>query len=123
VNRADMQEIVDAWQERLQLAHYVLKIDWEKTLEDDFAEIDRHFGYATIRFNAGFGRWSRDVANRTVVHELMHLVTADLDAFEEGLEKPLGSLAYSLLHERYNHEIEAVVDRLATLFVDLAGEV
>lgn len=131
LTRADIEHIVTVWRERLYLAHWQIVFVWEKPLEQDdplgeaLAEIDRYeeYDYGFLRVGRNFQTWSREDANKTLVHELMHLATRDLEWAADAVERVLHPDAYKLHAARMKHETEAHVDRLATILVDLGGVV
>jgi hypothetical protein len=122
--RDDIEYILSVWQGRLNLTHWVVKVDWDEPLEDVEANIMwGSYDQATVRFNTAHDKWSRRYTNETVVHELLHLVLRDLQNGVESAEAALSASAYRLFENRFQHELEGVVERLALLLVGLGGEV
>lgn len=80
-----------------------------------------HYLYAEIEFAtewlAGdFSRFDRDV---TIVHELLHCLFRDLDKAGEATSHMMGYPASGLYSDRYTHELEQLIDRLARVLVTL----
>jgi hypothetical protein len=125
LTRADLEGMVEVWAERLHLEAWDIKIVWNAPLdsENDFAKIERDYLYAKLHFAGNWSTWERNVANRVVVHELLHLTTRDLDVVMDDLKEPLGTIVHTIVAARYLHEVEGFVDNLATILVELAGEV
>jgi hypothetical protein len=128
-SRDDIEYIVKMWLARLYLTHWTIVFVWDKPLTKDdpageaLAEIDRYeeYDYAFARFGADFATWTREDANKTIVHELLHLSTRDLEWAADAVEKVLHPDAYKLHAARMKHETEAHVDRMATILVELGG--
>ena len=123
-----LEKVVRLWQKRLGLQ------DWDISLsfvplpfcrcEDDAdATTWRQNSYdrAVIFPNADWKSKSDDALNRLMVHELLHLVTRDLDRVVASVEEQLHADAWRAVNTRYDHEIEGVVERLANRFVDLCA--
>lgn len=118
-----MEGLVGAWMPRLGLTHWKVKVNWNKAADEDAdasTDLETPYDLATIRFATAWDTWAPDYAETVVVHELLHLVTRDMEeavglAFE-ALPKPARKLAESWHH----HELEGVVDRIASSLVALA---
>jgi hypothetical protein len=91
VTTEDVERIVAAWQSRLGLSHWDIKVRWEKPCEPDSQAqivISEDYDQASVRIqqvddpntnSQPFTEWSDRVANVVVVHELLHCVR-DRDA-------------------------------------------
>lgn len=122
----DLEHMVAVWQERMHLTHWTIEFDWINPAEEqNHAEVSRNNPYdsARLRFNAGYSEWSRFFANHTVVHELMHLVTRDLEEAANALEDHVPAKVHALFDAHVTYELEGVVDRTAQIIVELAGPV
>jgi hypothetical protein len=134
-----LERVLRTWQRRLRLDHWDLAIPWglrpgqnpdgTGEIDDSNAEIRIHEDYdqASIRLSSEYPTWSAEMANRTLVHELLHIFERGSDeavkALAPDVTGALSKLAYELFWNRYNHESENWVDRLAIIFVDLVGVV
>jgi len=129
LTRADLEQLVEMWQHRLGFDRWGIRIDWAVPAADAAAEIKpwHVYDYATIRFNQtaekGFQTWSRTIANRNVVHELLHLALRDVDYAVETGELVMSTPVWKLFEANVDNACEAAIDRLATVIVDLAGAV
>jgi hypothetical protein len=124
ITRKQVERTLRVWQTRLGLQTWDIKIDWEKSAGDDInASTYRLNTYdrATLCFDTAYVNWSKEFLNQTVVHELLHLVTRDLDRVFADFEISAHPEAYRVLDKRYDHEIEGVVDRLANRIVEIGG--
>jgi hypothetical protein len=127
LTRGEIERIVAVWQDRMRLGHWQVDVDWSKPpeIEDTLANCSAHgpYDFAKIRFSPEYPTWERRFANLVVVHELMHLVTRDLEYAAEAGEQAMPTAARPLFKSRIEHEVEAVVDKAATVLVDLGGVV
>lgn len=124
LTEARLRRIVTVWCERLALTNWVVNVDFaEPALEEADATTWRSNSYdrATIRLAPEWRVWSVITANRLIVHELLHLITRDIDRVFASVEPEIGTQAWKLLDDRYDHEIEGLVDRLAVRLVNIAG--
>lgn len=127
LTRDDIKMIICEWQKRMQLDHWEIEFSNDPPPEDetDLGSIKRHdpYDYATLHINPEFPSWTRRMVNLVVVHELMHLHTRDLECAAESVESALSHQASGLWKSRFLHEDEALVDKMATLLVNLGGVV
>lgn len=126
ITRLELERILRVWQERLRLTHWAIEIDWGMPLDDDEANaeilIEDFYDAAKVRIANGFPAWSADWANKVIVHELLHVVCRDMDELVKAVKVIVpDERAHDLFADRYNHEAEGVVDRLAITVVLLAG--
>ena len=125
MTRDEILGIVEHWQHRLDLGHWRITVDPAETLDDDEANaeirIEEDYDSAKIVLAAGFTGWTREWANKVVVHELLHVVLRDLEEHVKAVKTFAAGPAFDLFIDRYNHECEGVVDRLACRLVALAG--
>lgn len=125
LTRDDIETILREWQRRMQLGHWEVELSNDPPPEDetDLGNMKRHdpYDYATLYINVGFESWTRRMANLVIVHELMHLHTRDLECAAESVESALSGQASGLWKARFLHEDEALVDKMATLLVNLGG--
>jgi hypothetical protein len=126
MTRASFEKVVRRWQSRLRLNHWDLVIDTETPAAGDaIAECIRHHSYdtAVMRFRPDWPQWERRYANDTIVHELLHLQERDLSEAVNTAQLFFHPEAWKQFNDRCEHEREGLVDRLATILVDLGGEV
>jgi hypothetical protein len=126
MTREQLEAIVREWQRRLNIPHWRVVIDWDTELdpEEVYARIAREGDFyegAKLAFASNFETWSITTANEIVAHELMHAVMFDLQAAGESAEDVMTASAYKVFSNRYLHELEGVVDRLALMLVKFAG--
>lgn len=129
MTRKEVERILAVWKKRLGLDCWDIKIRWEIDIEPDTgevaeAEIRVHPDYeqASIRVNRDkFPTWSDEHANATVVHELLHVFERGSNLAVQSAGLLMTDAAYRLLWDRYEHESEGWVDRLAFVLVRLGG--
>lgn len=123
---AYLRKTVAVWQRRLGLQTWDLVVNLgDPCSQDADASTWRSNTYerAEMKFDPGWRSWSAVFLNRIVVHELMHLVTRDIDELVKDAEDQMHRDAGSMLRRRYDHEIEGLVDRLAFRLVEIGGVV
>ena len=127
LSRDELERILAVWQHRLRLDHWRIEIAWDRPLDDDDAEGEvqcaEHCDSATVRLATGCTGWTRARASAVVVHELVHVVCRDMDALVDAAKLAMGDQTHVLFADRYEHETEGVVERLATVLAELAGTV
>ena len=124
MTRPQIDKLVAKWQRRLKLDHWDIKVDWSKPAKDEsFATTWRMNSYdrAEIYFDPAFTTWDAVFTEKTIVHELLHLVTRDLDRVLGDVDGMIHPEAFRAVDKRYEHEIEGVVDRLAAILVEVAA--
>jgi hypothetical protein len=118
----ELKRILRVWQERLRLLHWEITVTFDvDTIDLGEAMCSEAYDEATIRFNRNFRTWSRESANRTVVHELLHVLMRDRTAAVESSKTLLSDDSYRMLIDRHQFEDEGVVERLAAVIVELGG--
>lgn len=122
LTREYMEEVIREWQTVLGLTHWTIIVDWDTpAAEDNYADVAPKDSYdeATIKLSADWPSWSFDFATKTLIHELLHLTTRDLLTAATAVEDVLPASAWKLFEDRFTHELEGVVDRIALTLVDL----
>lgn len=128
--RAEVRRLVRAWQRRLKLTHYKIDVVFDDFGNAEvgadtgtFATVKVHSDYdvARLTVNTLFVMWDEKVLNVVIVHELLHIHENGVGVTVEALEEILETDAYKLLDARYNHEVESLIERLATIIVELGG--
>jgi hypothetical protein len=126
VTRDYLDRAIVVWLERLQLAHWTVTFDPSAPLvESDLGNIERHdpYDYATLKVNTGYTAWTRRDLNLVIVHELMHLHSCRVEYAVESITKQVTAGARAVWGDWIGQEIEALVDKMATLLVNAYGEV
>lgn len=128
-HKARIRRVIKAWRSRLMLDHVTLDIEWDEEPENPDAvasvSCSELYDHATLRFSAVLLDYTTDELNRVIVHELMHIMLRDYGQAIRSIDA-VGALSNDvryLWHDRCHDAEEAVVDRLANRFVDLAGAV
>lgn len=114
--------MVASWADRLGLSHWQIQVDWSGLTpngEQALVHPADSYDTATLQFHAEFTAWTPAWAEWVVVHELLHLVMRDQDSTVEAVIDLLPAKARALAENRYEHEAEGVVDRLAAVLVAL----
>jgi hypothetical protein len=122
VTEKRLRRLFADWQGRLGLASWEVVLDFEEPCSEvahAVASRPDDYDRATIRFDKDWKKWSEAFSGRIVVHELLHLLTRDIDRVVADLEGELHKDAYTQVDRRYSHEIEGLVDRLAVRLVEL----
>lgn len=127
LTRADVVEVFALWQQRMRLTHWKLSFVFDEApITGSWADVTCEDAYdeAKVRIAAGFEGWGRDELNVIAAHELVHVLMRDLDVAVQSAEKQIRPAALvEWWLDRYTHEAEGVVERVAQLLVDLAGAV
>lgn len=127
MTRRQLEQIVAWWTPRLGLS------TWDLTVEpdDEWDEEDTGNAYA-LRSNdyekarlyfhpQRYPAWTRVETHRFVVHELLHLLTRDVEFVLNLLEPLVAGDRYELIKSAHGHHVEGAIDRLAYRFVELVG--
>jgi hypothetical protein len=118
--------IVWTWQKRLGLATWDLKLNFVDPCNSDAdATTWRSNTYerAEIRFGDDWKTWTKAFSNVIVVHELVHLLTRDVEESMKPALEGLHAEAAKQIDKQQDREIESLVDRLAYRLVELGGTV
>lgn len=117
------QELVAAWQQRLGLERWKIDVKIAEEPMEAFAECNpsSQYEFATITFSPSLDPTQIDA---TVVHELLHILTKDIDQLVEDARAQLHPQASFQVEKRYDHALESFVDRLAQRIVEIqSGEI
>ena len=120
MTQKQVERIVWEWQKRLGLATWDLRINFaEPCHEEADATMTRSNTYerGELRLDKDWGKWSKPWANQIIVHELVHLLTRDI---EESFKPAEPSPVVSKLQDR---AVEQFVDKLAYRLVEIGGVV
>ena len=128
-HRAQLKRVIKTWKKRLQLDHYTITIEWDELPEDPDAaatiSISEYYDFAEMKFAEGWTLHGIEELNRIVVHELMHILLHEYGVAARSIfvTGAISTDLRLLWSDRMNDAEEAVVDRLACRFVELAGVV
>lgn len=120
-SETSIEELVRDWQDKLDLLHWRIDIAFED-LDNAYGEArpEEHYDQTTLVFNleALLNKNSLYV-EATVVHELLHLHTRDLERLPEQWKPVVHPDVAGQLDDRFRHELEGVIDRMAWAIVNL----
>jgi hypothetical protein len=126
--KAIKKENILGLNEWLAIAKNIMRLqDWRITFsdapssQDTWAEIDVHSqrNEATIYLGWDFFKQTPDEQRATLSHELVHVILSRTDQIVEGLEAPLGTIAYAMLNAAYEDGIERASDQLGRIIAQL----
>ncbi len=120
---SDVSELVAGWQEPLGLTTWDLTIELVASPGDNDEALaacltDGPYERATLQFADALLNQTPQRVEEAVVHELLHLTSRDLSSAIQDAEEQLGPVAGPMFHNRTLHELEGIVDKVATLLVD-----
>ncbi len=124
MTRGQIEKLLRRWQIKLGLSGWNIKIDFNKPASgDDDITVWRSTSYdeADICLEPGWDKWEKDqgigFTELNIVHELVHIVLRDLEIAHMDLIDELSSQAQHLANDRFKHELEGVVDRIARILI------
>lgn len=137
VTSISIEKWAETWIKRLGLETWDIRLMWPEDAdykswlevddisfsEDQHAAVHRSRDYDSARmyFNPDyFHRWSPKQAEVAVVHELLHLVTRDIEHVLDMVDGMLLRDVEELVSRAHVHAVEGAVDRLAYRLVELA---
>lgn len=107
---ADLQRALNAAEWRVTIAQEASDVEaWADINPSEVAKT------AELRVSHDFWTQSPERQREVLTHEVLHLITARLDATVEALEEPLGKVAWSVFERQYEMQTERLVDHLAVL--------
>ena len=121
MTKARIIRLVNENGRRLRLTGWRIMIELDAELSGDTdAEVAWDWSYdnATIRFSEKWRTWDEGYARRVIVHELLHLLTRDLCVCVAEVFTALPEGCHGLARDRWDHELEGVVERVAVLLTD-----
>ncbi len=134
MTRGEIESIVAEWVPRLGLAHWDITVVWPQAADSDdpFQAEDhtahastwrsRDYDVAKVYFNdVEREKWSVLEAHRHAVHELLHLVTRDVEFILDMLDGHVHRDVDEMIGRSHRHAVEGAIDRLAYRFVEVAG--
>jgi hypothetical protein len=131
VTNKQIEGFVDLWKKILGLTFWDIRVVWGDELEEYFKDKSdtirastwrsRDYDTAKIYFNPReYHGWSLDEAERTAVHELLHLVFRDTESVIDQIEGLVHRDIDELITNTFMHHMEGAIDRLAYRLVELA---
>lgn len=127
----------DKWIGLLKLRHWEITVVWPEDYDkfsntrDHVWDGDQHmacttrrkdFNVAEILFNESAQFKDHREAEATVVHELLHLVTRDMEFILDQIEGMLHRDVDKIITEGHKHAVENAVEHLAYCLVDIFHE-
>lgn len=127
MDREELQEIVEFWRKQLGLFTWDITYDWpegEASSDSDdapYASVWRSRDYQTAKlwFNWNFPTWTRFEAHWHVCHELLHLVTREMEFILTSIEDMLHRDVYQVVKESHHHQVEGVIDFMAHRLLEM----
>lgn len=122
--KKSMENRVAHWLKILHLEHWQVKIKWDACLpkdENSEAEIDAgdQYLFASLRLSTDWPYWTEEWADRTILHELLHIFDRERDVAAKSVEDLLKDDAFTIYWKRYEHERENAVDVMAEIIYEL----
>lgn len=121
MTRHQIETAVRVWQTRLKLDHWDIRVDWDNPSgggDVASSEIQDLYDSVTLRFDSRHGDWKVPYGTQTVIHELLHLHERDLAEAVKSVKPLIGLPAYEVFWQRYDHEREGLIDRVATILYE-----
>ena len=119
MTKREVIKLVEAYQARLMLTHWKVEVEFDVELESKTADAmvvwDWSYDNAVVQLKEGWRDWSDDEAAKVIAHELLHLVLRDLEVSVADSCDYLPDDEKRHVRDRFQHEIEGVVDRLAVI--------
>lgn len=125
MTRKQLEELLDVWQARLALDHVDIKLDFDTAANTTaHATVDKHpiYDRAIITFEPEWEGWEDEFAEYIIVHELLHVLHADVYSAVDTIDGMLGAPAEALFHGRFTFEVEQFIDRMARALVLIAND-
>lgn len=132
---AELEQLVELWRNRLGLQSWELELrpaveakrrrDWDVGGEgkpDAATWRARDYETAEVYIADDWAEWPPRKLHAIVVHELLHLVTREVEHVLDLLDEQLAPAQQELVERAHRHAVEGAVDRLAYRLVDLAGD-
>jgi hypothetical protein len=134
MTRAELEAIVAWWRPRLGLERWSLRVCWPGDPTDpDPITFDDHqnagtwrardYDEARVYFNPDeISGWNHRRANQLAVHELLHLVTREVEWVLDLIDGQLHRDVDDMVGRSHRHAVEGAIDRLAYRLVELVDE-
>lgn len=126
MTEASLLDIIERWQKRLKLDSFSISAAFDDATLDEASDacvnISADYDRAWIKFNPdSWSQWDRQRANEVVVHELLHVMTRDIDESTKAVMNLVRGDTWALAHSRHDHELENFVDSMALRLIELGG--
>ena len=124
MTKREAERVLRVWQERLALDGWDIDLEFDVELDGTRdAEIEWPWSYdhATLRLGPQAREWDDQQGQEVIVHELLHLITRDLAVSVADSWAYASEREKRHVRDRFNHELEGIVDRLAVRLVRLGG--
>lgn len=127
LQQSDVLELVEAWKQLLGMERWEIVVEWHKPLSDKDAhgEVQPWGDYETawLKLAKGWRSWDRRYASKLIAHELLHCLFRDSDNTVASAKTLMSKDAYKMFDGAYTRDNEALVERLARILDNLAGDV
>lgn len=125
MTEARLRKIFNVWANRLRIERYDLELRLNEVPDNPYADasvwVNDDYEHAIVKFAPDWNDWTVEHANYIAAHELMHVVTNDLDATVRSITGYLSKDADDVFRDRYMHDLEATVDFMARRLLEIAG--
>ena len=122
MTRARIVRLIERHARQLKLTAWKIEVDLSTKLpgeQDAEVRWDWSYDNATVVLAADkWPAWDEAYARKVIVHELLHIVTRDLCVCVAEVSVTLPKAAQRLARDRWEHELEGVIERLAVVLVD-----
>jgi hypothetical protein len=141
MTKGQIEACARKWQERLNLQHWELTFDFETPPEDDSVaaaiRTSPDYHRSELRFASSWPDWTAELAgaaaasdeylpdqslDRTIAHELVHLLLHDVDELPKLIEDELAPAAERLYCRAHDTALERAVEEIARAFCQAYGE-
>lgn len=129
--QSSIENIARYWIDNLGLQTWDIRLVWGEELDDWYSGgFDSHASCWRSRdYEQGrlyvnpkeYECWTDREAHLHICHELLHMVTKEVEYVIDHIEGKLSKEADGLVTKAHQHHVEGVVDKLAYRFVELAG--
>lgn len=124
MTRKELETLLAEWKSRLHLDAWDFRVKWESKWAqagDAIAsvEIESMYDQAWITFDTKVLTKSNADAEKTVIHELLHVLDRDRTVILAEIEPSLHPDTFRLFSRVEYLQTEAVIDRLATIIYEL----
>jgi hypothetical protein len=117
MTKRQMESLVNKWCYALGVERWDVKIVWAVKPETYGvqAEINTNEQYdrAEVRFNEGWPLWDEARAEKTIIHELLHILHNRIDNAVEKITAEVPTAATSLAESWYTVALESYIDRMS----------
>jgi hypothetical protein len=122
MNEETLEAIVAEWLIDLGLGSTTVELDFTVPASDGaYATVITHSIYdsATITLDPAWEEWDEDFADYIMLHELLHVLHADVCSAANTVDGMLGAPAEAFFNARFNYAVEQFIDRLAHRILEI----